>query len=255
MAQVEDFATLFGSTLTLQCLNTATTATVATTAGLPANPHQFRMRLEPAGGSTTQFEIALCQVNSATLLNFIDPATGSTSVNGRGLEGTTAQTWPSGSLVTAVITAGGLLNMGPSGTFASLKVGSNTPGLGTLATGTVAADGATSGTTELTVMTAAAATTGTGRRILITTFIWDYTGTVPGDVFEIRHKEGATILNGLRLRVQTGTPAPGLFQTMLTPTAAAHTYSTTLIRTSGTGVLNFGATTYPAWMRVDDVGV
>lgn len=118
---------------------------------------------------------------------------------------------------------------------------------------------ATSGTTELDVLTASAVTiTQANRRLRLRFHARALNGSVTGDTFILRIKEGSTIL------VETVFTAPGTSDTAIgsdfeaivdSPTAASHTYKVTIQRFNGTGVGIVRATANgPMKLTVEDVG-
>lgn len=115
---------------------------------------------------------------------------------------------------------------------------------------------ATAGTTELVLFTVTA-TVGTGRRIRVTLFEPNSLGTVAADFFEFRIKEDAnykqaTIFQVIAGNVQTRTSVTSI---VLTPTAGIHTYTGTLVRTSGTGTLTATrSASNVGYMLVEDIG-
>ena len=67
----EGFATEFQTTVSSLIGSADTTFNLVSTAGLPASPTQFRLRLEPAAGSLTQYELVICQVASGTTVTTV----------------------------------------------------------------------------------------------------------------------------------------------------------------------------------------
>ena len=96
----------------------------------------------------------------------------------------------------------------------------------------------TSGTTELTVVTLPAIVGDGSMKVKISFDGWTNTGSVAGDVFDYRIKDGATVLATKRYRSagSANDPVPTCF-VIDTPSAGSHTYTVTVVRISGTGVL------------------
>lgn len=127
-------------------------------------------------------------------------------------------------------------------------------------TRTTANVGPTSGTTELDVITAPAVTVGpTNRRLRISFHSKAVTGTVSGDAFTLRIKEGATILAEYNILIPTSTLQLACdFETFVdSPTAGSHTYKVTIQQNAGTGTATVqagsGAGTAIAVMDVGQV--
>jgi hypothetical protein len=116
--------------------------------------------------------------------------------------------------------------------------------------------GPTSGTTELDVITAGAVTVAAStRRIKVTFSCQSYTGMTNGDVFLLRIKEGATVLQVFTVVASSAavTYPGGTYSTLINPTAASHTYKVTIQRSAGTGVVTIvGAG--PLQLIVEDCG-
>lgn len=130
----------------------------------------------------------------------------------------------------------------------------------TLASSTSSA-AATSGTTELDVLTATAVTPAeAGRRWRLRWHCLGITGTVANDIFTVRIKEGATELNASRnVTIVTGVSiASGGcdFEAIVdSPTLVAHTYKVTIARNTGTGTATVGAAaTTPMTLTLEDIG-
>lgn len=121
---------------------------------------------------------------------------------------------------------------------------------------------ATSSTTELDVLTASAVTLAAAdRRIRLRWHCRAISATVGGsaDIFTVRIKEGATVLNESNyLAVATAAAATGGcdFEAIVTsPTAAAHTYKVTIQRAIGSGNATVTASaTAPMTLTVEDAG-
>lgn len=94
-----------------------------------------------------------------------------------------------------------------------------------------------------------------GRRIRVTVDA-GVRSTVPSDNAELRIQEGATVLARRSVRLAGSADDYSLhFSVVLTPTAAAHTYKVTGIRTSGTGnILVDGDPTHPSYIMAEDIG-
>lgn len=105
--------------------------------------------------------------------------------------------------------------------------------------------GPTSGTTELTLLTAAAITPAqANRRFRLMFHTRGLSGTVNADVYIFRFKEGATVLNETHYTVTAAgavTEGRDIFH-ILEPSVAAHTYSVTVQRSSGSGTTTISAT-------------
>jgi len=120
--------------------------------------------------------------------------------------------------------------------------------------------GTTSGTTELTIITAPAVTIAqTNRRIKVSFSCRGYSSATANDVYIIRIKEGATTFNEQIVVITTTatTLSTGnVFHAWIdSPTAASHTYSATIQRSSGTGTATVAASaTAPINLAVEDVG-
>src|SRR5262249_381670 len=98
---------------------------------------------------------------------------------------------------------------------------------------------------------------GTTRRLRIAFHTKAVTGTVAGDAFTLRIKEGATVLQEENYLV------PGTSQQLAidfeaivdSPTAASHTYKVTIQPASGTGTATVGGRAAgPITITVQDVG-
>lgn len=97
----------------------------------------------------------------------------------------------------------------------------------------------TSGATEATLVTSPSITGDGATPVVIRFSGWCNIGTVAGDRFDYRIKDGATVLGKFRYTTTTGTPDDPipLGQVVIVPSAGAHTYTVTLQRQSGTGTL------------------
>jgi hypothetical protein len=120
-------------------------------------------------------------------------------------------------------------------------------------------DSTTSAGTELTILTGAAVTFDGVQRARIELHIRGISGTVAGDVFGVRVKEGATQLQETQWETQTINVAKRgadiVYVTPVAPTAGAHTYSATIQRVVGTGTATVqGAATRPVQLITDMVG-
>ncbi len=120
--------------------------------------------------------------------------------------------------------------------------------------------GPTSGTTELTLLTSSALTPAqTGRRWRIVFQCRGLQGSIANDTYTLRIKEGATVLNDFAWNpiVGGGSTTFGLrFEAIVdSPTVASHTYSCTIVRSTGTGTATLTATaTAPILFYVEDAG-
>ena len=103
--------------------------------------------------------------------------------------------------------------------------------------------------TDLTGLSVAV-TVGTSRRLRVTGFI--HIGNVAGSSISFAIKEGATTLQDAVANSVAGAVWTMAVHTVLTPTAGAHTYKLTLAGSSATDML--AATTYPAFILVEDIG-
>ena len=106
----EVFPNVAESTLSVAATNVATTFTLAS--GAPFNTAgQFRLRLDDSlqqgSGIATRYEICRATFNAGNVVNVFR--------SGADLEGTTAQAWPIGTKVVAIVTAAGLANIGLRG--------------------------------------------------------------------------------------------------------------------------------------------
>ncbi len=118
---------------------------------------------------------------------------------------------------------------------------------------------ATSGTGELTLLTASALTPAqSSRRWKLKFHARGTQATVTSDTFAFRFKESGTVLNDWNYVTYVGgsVTIDGIeFEPILTPSAAAHTYSVVVARATGTGTLTTLATaTAPMYFYVEDVG-
>lgn len=97
----------------------------------------------------------------------------------------------------------------------------------------------TSGTTEATLVTAPAITGDGSMQVVIRFSGWCNIGSVAGDKFDYRIKDGATVLGTFRYQTTTGTPDDPIppAQVVVTPAAGSHTYTVTVQRFGGTGTL------------------
>lgn len=119
--------------------------------------------------------------------------------------------------------------------------------------------GPTSGTTELAIITAGSSVAGTNRRLRLSFHCRNVTGTVTGDIFILRIKEGATVLQEGHFFVASGGAAAGItaaFAAIVdSPSAGAHTYQATIQQVSGTGTATLsGTASAPILLVVEDVG-
>src|SRR5260370_26224374 len=118
--------------------------------------------------------------------------------------------------------------------------------------------GPTVGTTELGVITAPAVTiAGSNRRIRISFHARGVDGTAVNDIYVLRIKEGATVLNESQYVASTGatTGIASDFQAIVdSPSVCSHTYSVTITRTGGTGVGTVrGTAAAPQLLNVEDI--
>ncbi len=80
-------------------------------------------------------------------------------------------------------------------------------------------------------------------------------GTVNGDRFQVRIKEGATMLQGAEALINTVYYYPAHPTIVITPPAGAHTYNLTCARLYGTGSAEmYAASSAPAYILVEDIG-
>lgn len=102
--------------------------------------------------------------------------------------------------------------------------------------------GPTSGTTELTLATLAAFTAD-GATVVALSFNWyNVTCTVTTDIFQVRLREGATLLQPWLLPPNgTANLGSGFCQWIGTPSAGSHTYNVSLLRVGGTGTATYVA--------------
>lgn len=120
--------------------------------------------------------------------------------------------------------------------------------------------GPASAATELDVITAPAVTiAGTTRRLRISFHARNMQSSVASDVFVIRIKEGATILQEAHFLSAVATAAESMatdFSAIVdSPSAASHTYKVTATRAIGTGNLTIsGTASAPITLTVEDVG-
>jgi hypothetical protein len=122
---------------------------------------------------------------------------------------------------------------------------------------------ATSGTTELDVLTASAVTvTDANRRLKITWHCRGISATVGGstDVYTVRIKEGSTTLGESNyLATATAVAATGGcdFSAFVdSPSAGSHTYKVTIQRAIGSGSATVqGLPAAPMYIAVEDVGL
>lgn len=123
--------------------------------------------------------------------------------------------------------------------------------------------GPTSGTTELDIITAPAVTpAGTNRRIKVSFHCRGLTGTVAGDIFILRIKEGPTVYQESHYNVPgtSGSSATAIasdFSVIIdSPPASSHTYRVSIQRLAGTGTaICTGSATGPLHLQVEDVGI
>ena len=117
--------------------------------------------------------------------------------------------------------------------------------------------GPTVGAGELTIITAGAVVVPANRLLLVEFYCRALSGTNAGDIFEVRIKEGGTVLADA-VFTPPGTSLTGIgnhIQAEVTPSAASHTYLATIIRIAGTGTATVQATaTSPIRLRVVDMG-
>lgn len=120
---------------------------------------------------------------------------------------------------------------------------------------------ATSGTTELDVLTASAVTLATAnRRIRLTWHCRGISCTATSEIYTVRIKEGSTVLGESNYAsVTTSVAASGGcdFSVIVdSPSAASHTYKVTIQRAIGTGSATVQATsTAPMTLTIEDVGL
>jgi hypothetical protein len=132
---------------------------------------------------------------------------------------------------------------------------------GALGRGKIVANSAQSvGTTVLDVVSASAVTPSSALRLLKVSANWaGLVGTVTADLFQISIQEGATVLAAQdhRIDITTTSHKGGSMMCYIeSPTAAAHTYKLTIVRTNGTGLVTVVATaTKPCQILVEDVGL
>jgi hypothetical protein len=238
---VEVFANVAESTLAVAALSTDTTGTLVAGAPFPA-AGQYRLRLDDSlqqpGGIATRYELCRATFNAGNVVNLFR--------TGADLEGTTAQGWPIGTAVRAIVTAAGLTNA-----IATI------PAQGTLPGGYAARtanQGPMAGTWTITGSTITV-TVGAGRRIRVSgeTLLGS---TVSTDVIGMSIYEGATEL------ARSQSPPAGSFAVsllcaaVLTPTAGSHTYSLTVKVASGSGNLTVTAgAVAPTYILAEDIGV
>lgn len=174
-----------------------------------------------------------------------------TTYSAAGAADPVSNNFPSGSPGQIQSQAGAILLKG-DGT-ARVQSGVDLPA-GTLAYAEVTADTAAI-STETTVLTAAAVTVVAGRRVRITAGFGKMSASVAGDVFELRIKEGATVL-GLRSFSRAANNSDGeMAVAYVTPSGGSHTYTATLARVSGTGTMAGNASaTNKASIVVEDIG-
>lgn len=96
------------------------------------------------------------------------------------------------------------------------------------------------------------------RRIKIRVFLPGCAGTTANDAFELRIQEGATVLQANRISVNSAFQyVPATAEIVVTPTAGAHTYKAVMVRVSGTGTIDNGASsasTSAAVFTIEDLG-
>ena len=153
-------------------------------------------------------------------------------VNGPTGQSVDLQQWQvNGTAVSKVDSAGRFINKIPS-QFVALSSGSIV----------------TSGTAALTIVTLPSITGDGTSKVKISFTGWTITGTVSADKFDFKIMDGATQLAAFRYTVPSTTPndpCPSGF-VIDTPSAAAHTYTVTVTRVSGTGTLTISnAATFP----------
>lgn len=146
-------------------------------------------------------------------------------------------------------------------TWTAARVNHLPQGVLTLASSTSSSSATTAGT-ELDVLTASAVVLlAADRRLRLRWHCRSILSSAGGstDVFTVRIKEGATVLNeSLFLGVVTSGVATGGcdFEAFVSsPTAASHTYKVTIQRALGAGTATVSATaTAPMTLAVEDVG-
>ena len=80
-------------------------------------------------------------------------------------------------------------------------------------------------------------------------------GSVDGDRFALRIKEGTTQLQGVEIKVNTVAYEPYQPTVAITPSAGTHTYYLALGIIAGTGTIDSAASTAaPAFILVEDIG-
>jgi hypothetical protein len=125
--------------------------------------------------------------------------------------------------------------------------------------GQITANGPTVTTTETDVITAPAFTPISATRLIrVSIHVRGINGSVANDAFSYKIKEGATQLNEETVwSLSSGTGSPGfdMEHYIPNPSAAAHTYKMTGVRSTGTGnQVVQAAATYPCQIIVEDVG-
>ena len=103
-----------------------------------------------------------------------------------------------------------------------------------------------------------AVTVGPSRRIVVEAFII-VGGNVVGDLWAVLLKEGGTTLQTDRQvnEIANSSTSQLTFQpkVILTPSAGSHTYSVSMLQSSGTGNATVrGAAGQPNWLMVQDIG-
>lgn len=117
---------------------------------------------------------------------------------------------------------------------------------------------ATSGTTEKTLLTLSNVPLIKGRRYELKGFLSRYQGTVNGDNFELRLKDGGGALENLLLTcIETTNRSQGGFVEIdYVPASTGNvTFTLTITRVLGTGTATVhAAAVYPCYLRIQDVG-
>lgn len=229
----EVFANVAESTLSVAALSTDATGTLVAGAPFPATG-QYRLRLDDSlqqpNGIATRYELCRATFNAGNVVNLFR--------TGADLEGTTAQAWPIGTKVVAIVTAAALANLARD--LGYTPITGNT--------------GPTTGTTVLDVTGGAVTVTvGAGRLIRISAFVFSVSGTVSNDQAELAIQEGGVRLGAAQGNRGASMVTPSLSPSIiLAPSAGAHTYKLTIARTGGTGTFTFLAgATNPAYILVE----
>lgn len=124
----------------------------------------------------------------------------------------------------------------------------------TLAYVEMPANATTSGTTELTLLSANFVVP-EGRRIRATYHSFDVSHTVAGDIFNMRMRLNGVMLNASRHRVPTNDVGGRDWATVFTPAAGMHTLTVTAQRESGSGTEthNSQAADLRAYLIIEDI--